>query len=124
MDRKIEKILFYVVTSVRPPKNGLEKILDNFPVTNLDNLRYNNIMGLKLALPLGILVLAIAAILVAGNVKKPKLQTAEVPTTINSQNADASLGQFDASVSNSIDQMDSDFKDLDQVSTEGDSNSL
>ncbi len=81
-------------------------------------------MGLKIALPFGIVVLAIVAILLVGNINKPKLQTAEIPSAINSQNAGTSLNQFDASVSNSLDQMDSDFKALDQISPEGDSNSL
>lgn len=124
MYKKIENILFYAATSVRSPKRGLEKILDKLPVTNVDKLRYNYSMGLKIALPVGIIILVIAAILLVGSVNNPKLQTAEVPSTINSQNADTSLTQLDASVSNSLDKIDSDFKALDQISPEGDSNSL
>lgn len=116
-DKKIENILFYSASRINPPRAGLENVLDSInikDVTNVDNMRYNYSMGPKLALPLGIVILAIAAILLVGNVNK----------AITPQNVDASLKQADESVSGSIDQMDSDFNSLDQVSPEGDENSL
>lgn len=113
--KKIEDILFYSATKIQPPKEGLEKILDNFPVTKIDNLRYNYVMGSKFFLPIGIIALALIAFFGVKQIQKPTV--IELPATVTKQNVDDSLNKVDASVSTSINEMDNDLKELDQESS-------
>lgn len=128
-DQKIEEVLYSLAEKIRPPKKYLEQILDSLEdkehVTNFDFMRYNYYMGIKFALPLGLLAIALIAFLVLGkNTNKPQL-TSDFPSTVNSQNADSALNTVDESISKSLDQMDQDFKTLDnQESSDSDLNSL
>lgn len=125
MNKKIDDILFYTATSVRPPKEGLEKALENITVTNYENYRYNNVMGLKLAIPIGIIIL-ILMVFVATSGKSNQPQSVTVlPSKVTKQNVDASLNQVDSSIGTSTDEMDKDLQDLDKEdNTSEDLNSL
>lgn len=118
MNKKIEDILFYASTSVKPPKTGLVKILDNLPVTRVDHLRYTSVMGMKLALPLGIVAVALIAFIAISNSAKNPATTnqtvRELPATITKDNVDPALNQVDTNIKSSVDDMDKDLQELDQ----------
>lgn len=110
--KKIEDILFYSATKIQPPKEGLKKILDNLPVTNIRKSRYSYVMGSRFALPIGI---AILVLLVFFSAKKSQPQTVlELPATVTKQNVNDSINKVDASVSSSMDEMDEDLNEIDQ----------
>lgn len=112
--QKIEDILFYASANVKPTKRGLENILDNLPVTDYITPRYSNIMGLKFAIPAGIIILVLM-VLVGLNNKPSQPQTITVlPATVTKENVDTSLNQVDSVLSESEDKMDQDLKELDQ----------
>lgn len=116
--KKTEDILFYTATRVNPSKEGLERILEKVPVTNYRNPRYNNIMGLKFAIPVGIIILVLMVFFAAG--KKPSQpQTITVlPASVTKENVDSSLNQVDSALSESQSQMDKDLKEIDQEDTQ------
>ncbi|HZQ30019.1 MAG TPA: hypothetical protein VFA93_03000 [Patescibacteria group bacterium] len=110
--KKIEDILFYTATRVQPPKEGLEKIINELPVTNLNRPRYSYVMGSRFVLPIGI---AILVLLVFFSAKNSKTQTVlELPATVTKQNVNDSINKVDASVSTSMDEMDKDLNEIDQ----------
>lgn len=123
MKNKLENILFYASKNVNPPKKGLENILANLPVTNYDNERYNYVMGMKIALPLGIVALALITFIFIGNSGKNN-KVAELPATVTKENVGSSLDKIDTSVSTSIDQLDQNLKEVDQEDTSEGSDSL
>lgn len=116
MNKKIEDILFYAGTSVKPPKKGLEKILEEVPVTNYKNYRYSNVMGIRLALPLGVIALGLIAYLAFGTAKNTQTTpvVATLPAHVTKQNVDTSLNQVDTKIGKSIDDMDQELQELDQ----------
>lgn len=123
--KQIENILFYASTSVKSPKEGLEKILENLPVTNYNDARYTNVMGIKIALPLGIVALVLLAFVIFGNSAKKTSQPQTVrtlPASVTKENVEPALNQIDSNISNSMDEMDKDLQELDQESnsTNGD----
>lgn len=124
--KKIENILFYAATGVRPPKKGLEKILDNLPVTDYNNYRYTSVMGFRIVLPLGIIAIALIAFLAFNNFsnKTTQQETTALPQKVTKQNVDPSLNQIDNSISNSMDQMDKDLQQLDSESNSSSNNDL
>ncbi len=110
--KKIEDILFYTATKVQPPKEGLEKIINELPVTNLNRPRYSYVMGSRFVLPIGI---AILVLLVFFSAKNSKTQMVlELPATVTKQNVNDSINKVDASVSTSMDEMDKDLNEIDQ----------
>lgn len=118
MKQKIEDILFYASANVKPPKRGLDDILNNLPVTDYRYSRYNNMMGLKFAVPAGIIILVLM-VLVSVNKKPSQPQTITVlPATVTKQNVDTSLNKVDSAISESQNQMDQDMKELDQEETQ------
>lgn len=58
------------------------------------------------------------------NAPKQTSSTYQIPQTVTAQNADSTLNSTDAAINQSVDQMDSDLKDLDSVNKEEDPSSL
>lgn len=126
---KIDNILFYASTNVKPPKKGLEKILENLPVTNNHNLRYISVMGVRLALPLGIVAIALIAFIAFSNAGKNSTpsqnQTVrELPASVTKENVDPALNQVDATIKGNMDEMDKDLQELDQESNSNSNDDL
>lgn len=129
MKQKIENLLFYAATSIRPPKKGLEKILEELPVTNDNNSRYINVMGIRLALPLGIVAVALIAFIAFSNSGKnattPQSQTVRtLPASVTKENVDPALNQVDTNIKSSMDDMDKDLNELDQESNSNSNDDL
>lgn len=126
MNKKIEDILFYAGTSVRPSKKDLEKILEEIPVTNYKNYRYSNVMGIRLALPLGVIALGLIAYLAFGtakNIQTPPTVTT-LPAHVTKQNVDSSLNQVDQNIGKSINDMDQELQELDQETNDSNQDNL
>lgn len=115
--KKIEDILFYTATKVQPPKDGLEKIIQELPVTNIKKPRYNYVMGSRFVLPIGIAILVLLVFFSAKN-STPKPQTVlELPATITKQNVSDSMKKVDVGITAGMDEMDDDLNELDQESS-------
>ena len=118
MKKNIEDILFYASTNITPPKAGLKKILDNLAVTNYENPRYTSVMGMKLALPLGIVAIVLITFIAFSNSSKntqtphPTIKT--LPASVTKENIDPALNQADTNIKSSMDQMDKDLQELDK----------
>lgn len=117
MDKKIENILFFSAVSIKPPKEGLEDILESLPVTNDEETRYTSVMGMRLAFPIGIIAIMLALFLVFGKktTNKPP-QVITLPATVNKENVDSSLQQVDTTINGTMDDMDNSLNELDKDS--------
>lgn len=126
---KIEDILFYSITSIRPPKKGLERILNNLPVTNYTTPRYTSVMRARIALPLGIVAAVLIAFIAFSNSAKnsvpSKNQTVrELPASITKENVRPALDQVNTKIQNSMDEMDKDLQEMDQEDNSSSNDSL
>ncbi len=132
-ESKIIKLLQGLGASLTPPKNSLEKLLqniDNEDVTKEQLPRYIYSMNWKFAVPLALIALAIAGLFVYRSLptkvaQLPSAQNFEIPQKVTAQNSDSVLSQTDQELNQNMDQLDQDLKDVDAAQNqEEDVNSI